>query len=134
MIASNTVIYVVDDDLAVRRALRRLIKSVGLAVETFPSAKAFLEYDRPAAPGCLILDIRMPGMNGLELQEHLTASGAEIPIIFKDREVGDSKMSKTIIIEALVVVLKLRLDELRGRGPIVRAQLPAADEAAADDD
>ncbi len=82
MTSSNTIIYVVDDDLSVRRALRRLIKSVGLVVETFPSAKAFLEHDRAAASDCLILDLRMPGMNGLELQAYLTASGAEIPIIF----------------------------------------------------
>jgi dolichol-phosphate mannosyltransferase len=87
-----------------------------------------IEWDRLHSGG-YVFQIEMT-----YLASRAGARVAEIPIVFKDREVGDSKMSKTIIIEALVVVLKLRLDELRGRGPIARAQLPAADEAAADDD
>jgi two-component system response regulator FixJ len=74
-------VFVVDDDEALRRSMRRFMESVGLAVETFPSAEAFLAgYDR-ARPGCLVLDIRMPGMDGLALQEKLSKEGVGIPVI-----------------------------------------------------
>ncbi|HEY5680539.1 MAG TPA: response regulator transcription factor, partial [Pseudomonadales bacterium] len=73
---------VVDDDDSVRNSLRWLLESVDLAVETYATAEAFLEaYDR-ARPGCLVLDIRMPGMSGLELQERLLEDKAPIPIVF----------------------------------------------------
>jgi len=75
-------VYVVDDDEAVRGSLRMLFKSVGLPVQPFPSARDFLAAYDPNQPGCLVLDIRMPGMSGLELQEHLNLSGAIIPVIF----------------------------------------------------
>ena len=74
-------VYVVDDDKAVRESLQRLMESVGVVVETYPSAQAFLDgYDR-ARPGCLVLDIRMPGMSGLELQEKLADEGIGLPVI-----------------------------------------------------
>ena len=75
-------VYVVDDDLSVREALSSLIRSVGLRVETYPSAAAFLEAERPPGVACLILDVRMPGLSGLELQNRLTQGGPSIPIIF----------------------------------------------------
>lgn len=75
-------VYVVDDDLSVREALSSLIRSVGLQVETHTSAAAFLEAPRQARVACLILDVRMPGLSGLELQALLASSGALIPIIF----------------------------------------------------
>ncbi len=74
-------VTIVDDDEAMRRSLRRLMEAVGLPVETHPSAEAFLEQYDPARPGCLILDIRMPGMSGLELQEKLLADRIRIPVI-----------------------------------------------------
>ena len=64
-------VFVVDDDAAVRDSLRMLLKSVGLPVEVFESGQEFLDADRDDRPGCLVLDIRMPGMSGLELQEVL---------------------------------------------------------------
>ncbi|MCP4592411.1 MAG: response regulator transcription factor [bacterium] len=71
----------VDDDEAVRESLERLMQSVGLAVEAYPHAQAFLEgYDR-SRPGCVLLDIRMPGMSGLDLQDRLLAEGMRIPVI-----------------------------------------------------
>ena len=74
-------VHVVDDDKAVRESLQRLMESVGVVVETYPSAQAFLDgYDR-ARPGCLVLDIRMPGMSGLELQEKLADEGIGLPVI-----------------------------------------------------
>jgi FixJ family two-component response regulator len=76
------VIFVVDDDPAVCLALRRLIRSVGLDVETFTSAHDFLRTRRTSAPGCLVLDIRLPDLSGLSLQEQLAESGIDLPIIF----------------------------------------------------
>lgn len=75
-------VFVVDDDDAVRSALRLLLKSVGLAAVTYASAQEFLDAYDPTRPGCVILDVRMPGMSGLELQEQLNLRGATIPVIF----------------------------------------------------
>jgi two-component system response regulator FixJ len=75
-------VYIVDDDDAIRSALRLLLKSVGLAAVPVPSAREFLATYDPQQPGCLILDVRMPGMSGLELQQQLNVSGAIIPVIF----------------------------------------------------
>ena len=77
----NTV-FVVDDDTSVLTALRRLIGSSGYHVVTFGSAEDFLHSASRDMPGCLVLDIRLPGMSGIELQEHLAANGIRIPIIF----------------------------------------------------
>lgn len=74
-------VFVVDDDQAVRESLAFLVQSVGLEVETFASAQDFLDLYAPERPGCLITDIRMPGMSGLELQERLSADGRHIPVI-----------------------------------------------------
>lgn len=75
-------VFVVDDDDAVRGSLRLLLKSVGLAAQPFGSAHDFLEHYSPDQPGCLVLDVRMPGMSGLELQQQLNVRGAVIPVIF----------------------------------------------------
>ncbi len=82
MATSDPIIFVVDDDEAVRLSTEMLIRSMGLRAESFDSAAEFLEDFDPQQPGCVILDIRMPGMSGLELQEHLNALGATIPVIF----------------------------------------------------
>jgi len=79
---ANPTVFVVDDDGGVRDALRFLLRSVGLTVETFTSAVEFLESYRDDRPGCLVLDIRMPGMTGLELQEKLIERRSILPIIF----------------------------------------------------
>jgi len=75
-------VYVVDDDDAVRDSLTMLFRNAGLTVRGFPSAGAFLDQPPPAAPCCLVLDIRMPGMSGTALQDRLLARGAQLPIIF----------------------------------------------------
>jgi FixJ family two-component response regulator len=75
-------IYIVDDDEGVRNSLRFLLKSVGHVCQTLASANEFLETYQPKQPGCLILDVRMPGMSGLELQQQLNLRGAIIPVIF----------------------------------------------------
>ena len=75
-------VFVVDDDLSVRRGLERLLRSAGYHVETFASALEFLERGGLDDPGCLVLDIRMPGLSGFDLQQMLTARGHDVPIIF----------------------------------------------------
>lgn len=75
-------VYVIDDDPSVRKALERLLRSAGHKSETFASASEFLDFRPPNAPGCLILDVMMPGLNGLELQERLAAHEIFLPIIF----------------------------------------------------
>lgn len=79
---SPATVFVVDDDEAVRDSLALLLRSVELAVATFSSANDFLDSYDPAAPGCLILDVRLPGMSGLELQQRLADDGADLPIVF----------------------------------------------------
>lgn len=79
---SHEQVYVVDDDLSMREALSSLIRSVGLAVETFASAAEFLAAPRHPGAACLVLDVRMPGLNGLDLQAQLTQLGDGIPVIF----------------------------------------------------
>ena len=74
-------VFVVDDDAAARQSFEWLVGSVGLKTETYDSAQAFLDgYDRDR-PGCLVLDVRMPGMSGLDLQERLVAEGVTLPVI-----------------------------------------------------
>jgi two-component system, LuxR family, response regulator FixJ len=82
MIERAPVVYIVDDDDAIRSAVRLLLKSVGLAATAVASAQEFLTTYDPQQPGCLILDVRMPGMSGLELQQQLNMRGAIIPVIF----------------------------------------------------
>jgi FixJ family two-component response regulator len=85
-------VFVVDDDASVRDALGSLIRSVGLRVEMLVSAKEFLGRKRPDGPACLVLDVRLPGLSGLDLQRELMATGNQIPIIFITGH-GDIPMS-----------------------------------------
>jgi FixJ family two-component response regulator len=78
----DSVVFVVDDDPSIRDALTSLIRSVGLRVETFESARAFLTRQPSDAPGCLVLDVRLPGLSGLDLQRELAAAQITMPIIF----------------------------------------------------
>lgn len=75
-------VFVVDDDAGVRASIRLLLKSVGIPATPMASAQEFLDAFDPAQPGCLVLDIRMPGMNGLELQQQLNLRGAIMPVLF----------------------------------------------------
>lgn len=78
----RSLVYVVDDDASVRTALSRLLRSIGVEVQAFPSATEFLEFVRPERPSCVVLDVRMPRLSGLELQQALAARGPSLPIIF----------------------------------------------------
>ena len=74
-------VYVVDDDESIRRALKRLLRSVGYHALTFASAEEFLEFTPEPGEGCLVLDIHLPGMTGLDLQEKLASRGTDYPVI-----------------------------------------------------
>ncbi len=89
----SSVVYVVDDDPSVRKSTGRLIRSAGYKVETFKSADEFLDRRPSDGPSCLILDMRMPGLNGLDLQERLAEAGAAMPIIFVT---GHASVSSTV--------------------------------------
>jgi Response regulator len=88
----SPIVIVVDDDSGVRNAMRVLLKSVGLESVQYPSAQDFLDAYQPAQPGCLVLDIRMPGMSGMELQQQLNLRGGVIPVIFMSGH-GDIPMA-----------------------------------------
>jgi FixJ family two-component response regulator len=85
-------VFVVDDDPSVRKAAARLFRSAEFDVETFESADEFLEFPRPDLPSCLVLDVRMPGLSGIELQQQLVARDGDLPIIFMTGH-GDIPMS-----------------------------------------
>jgi len=80
--AEDPVVSIVDDDVSVRRSTRRLLQSSGFRAEVFASAEEFLDSESAGNTACLILDLRMPGMNGLELQRRLSQNGHRVPIIF----------------------------------------------------
>ena len=82
MSPETPIVFIVDDDRDVRDSLRRLLTSVGLIAEVFDTAQAFLTARRPDAPSCLVLDVRLPGLSGLDLQRELAAADISVPIIF----------------------------------------------------
>ena len=90
------IVFVVDDDASVQRALTRLLSSQELKVRTFNSGEEFLEAFEPAQPGCLVLDVGMPGMSGTALSDILCARGASMPVIFITGHVDGSQMADTV--------------------------------------
>ena len=82
MTEASGVVFVVDDDAAMRRSLESLLRSVGLRVELFPSPQEFLRCTPPNSPACLLLDVRLPGLSGLDLQRQMPAANLDIPIVF----------------------------------------------------
>jgi FixJ family two-component response regulator len=89
---TSATVFVIDDDPSVREAIDSLIRSVGINVRTFASAQEFMTSKRPDAPACLVLDVRMPGLSGLDLQRELANAGIRIPVIFITGH-GDIPMS-----------------------------------------
>ncbi len=89
---SQSVVFIIDDDEPLRDALKRLFRSVGLGAEVFASAPEFLKYDRPDVPSCLVLDVRLPGLSGLDFQAELGNASILIPIVFITGH-GDIPMS-----------------------------------------
>ena len=82
MTSHGATVFIVDDDRSVRTALARLMRSAALRAETFASAKEFLDREHPDGPGCMVLDLSMPGSTGLELQQDMAAADIDLPIIF----------------------------------------------------
>src|SRR5258707_12430056 len=79
---SKAIVFVVDDDVFVREALESLVRSAGFKVDTFASAQDFLDHRKADGPSCLVLDVRLPGLSGLDLQKRIIEANREIPIIF----------------------------------------------------
>jgi len=92
MSESRPIVFVVDDEPAICLSLKRLVRSVGLEAQTFDSAQEFLRSIRPEGPGCLVLDVRLPGLSGLDLQQELADAKVDLPIIFMTGH-GDIPMS-----------------------------------------
>ncbi len=88
----DPVVYVIDDDASVRASIESLLRSVGHSVAAFDTTHSFLKFSRPEGPACMVLDVRLPGASGLELQQELAAAGSVIPIIFITGH-GDIAMS-----------------------------------------
>lgn len=110
MIDPEASVYIVDDDPAVRKGLARLLRSANHTVETFASATAFLARDSYDGVGCIVLDVRMPGLDGMELQAELTARSIGLPIIFLTGH-GDIPMSVQAMKQGAVDFLTKPVDE-----------------------
>ena len=107
---ADATVYVVDDDVSVRKALRRLLISAGYAVEVFASAQEFLVGHVIEANGCLVLDIRMPGMDGLELQRRLVDRGESPPIVLMTGH-SDEDAEETGLAQGAVAFLRKPFDD-----------------------
>ena len=92
MNSQEPMVFAIDDDASMREALSRLFRSIGMQAQIFASAQEFLKFERPDAPACLVLDVRLPGLSGLDLQRELAAADCGIPIIFITGH-GDIPMS-----------------------------------------
>ena len=122
-VPTGPLVSIVDDDVSVRRSTRRLLRCCGLRVETFSSAEEFLQSGRVAETACLLLDVRMPGMDGLELQRRLGETHRPIPIIFLSARASEEEerralragaacflrkpVSKEALLNAIRTVLKI---------------------------
>ena len=130
MKAVGPVVFVVDDDPAVRKSLARLMASAGYAVETFASAREFLARELHAGPCCLVLDVRMPGLTGLDLQQALAAAGRRMSIVFLTGHV-DVPMSVKAMKGGAVDLLTKPVDDKDLLGAIDRAMAKDAQERGA---
>jgi FixJ family two-component response regulator len=122
----DAIVFVVDDDASVRRSTERLVRPLGFGVQTFASAREFLDGARLGKPGCLVLDVHMPGFSGLDLQRELAQRGVEIPIIFLTGH-GDIPMTvramKAGAVEFLTKPIKSRVLLEAIRAAVERARV-----------
>jgi len=122
----DAIVFVVDDDASVRRSTERLVRPLGFAIQTFASAREFLDGARVERPACLVLDVQMPGLSGLDLQRELAKRGIEIPIVFLTGH-GDIPMTvhamKAGAVEFLTKPVKSRDLLVAIRGAIERARV-----------
>jgi FixJ family two-component response regulator len=113
-------VFIIDDDKSVRKALRRLIRSVGFQVEAFATAEEFLQAPAHPAPGCLILDVDLPGLSGLELHQQLIAEGRGVPIVFITA-FANGQMRETALRSGAVAFLEKPFEERSLLGAIEQA-------------
>jgi FixJ family two-component response regulator len=99
--ARAPLISIVDDDDSLRRSLGNLLRSLGFGVQEFASAQAFIGSQNARETACLILDVRMPGMNGLDLQRHIAASGWRVPIVFITAHADDDARTRALAVGAV---------------------------------
>jgi len=111
MTGNQSIVMIVDDDDSIRKAVRRLMKSYGLPVETFASAAEYLGSDRLAKTSCLVLDVHMPDMTGLELQKRLIGAGYVIPIVFITAFTDDNARTQALNAGAVGYLAKPFSDE-----------------------
>ena len=104
-------LFLVDDDASIRKAMRRFLSSVGFQVQAFSSAEEFLEFISPQATGCLILDVRLPGLTGLELQGRLLDMGSPLKVIFITAFADDKLRDRTFAMGAVAFFEKPVDDE-----------------------
>ena len=107
---SGSCVYVVDDDASVRRALARLLKSAGFVVESFASAEAFLSQMSPDRASCIVLDVQLPGMNGVDLQQVLKARQIHVPLVFITGH-GDADLERKLRAEGACGYLQKPFEE-----------------------
>jgi FixJ family two-component response regulator len=105
-VAIPKLISIVDDDPSVREGLSRLLSSVGFAVKTFASAEEYLSSDQPGRADCLLLDVRMPGMSGIELEHQLIANHFEIPVVFITAHEEETARAQVLDCQARTVLVK----------------------------
>jgi FixJ family two-component response regulator len=110
MADASSDVSVIDDDEPVRKSLQRLLRSVGLRVDAFASAEDYLQAQPPQNPGCLLLDVRMPGTSGLDLQAQLQATGCKTPIIFMTAH-EDCRAQTQALAAGAVAFLQKPLDD-----------------------
>lgn len=120
MTGHDATVFVVDDDLSVRRSLARLLRSAGYRVATFASAREFLAEGRVDGPSCLVLDIRMPGLSGLDLHEVLVAGDRQVPVVFITGH-GDVPMAERVKKSGAVDFLAKPFDDRTFLGAIEQA-------------
>jgi FixJ family two-component response regulator len=102
----SPLVSIVDDDISVRRSTLRLLSSSGLRAEAFASAEAFLQSRRAEETGCLLLDVRMPGMDGLELQQRLSETGLLVPIVFLSARASEDEERRAMQVGAAFFLRK----------------------------
>jgi FixJ family two-component response regulator len=102
----SPLVSIVDDDISVRRSTLRLLNSSGMRAEAFASAEAFLKSRRAEETGCLLLDVRMPGMDGLELQRRLSETGVLIPIVFLSARASEDEERRALQVGAAFFLRK----------------------------
>jgi FixJ family two-component response regulator len=125
--SESALISIVDDDDLIRKSTCRLLRSTGFRAESFASAEEFLASGHPEETACLILDFRMPGMNGLQLQRHLTEKGSRIPVIFISAQENEVFYKEAIKAGAVLFLQKPVSEEMLMRAIYSALKTPPED-------